>query len=169
MLRRAPSQARDGFDIPGITKEVCFSDYFARRGGCDSDDDASFRLDRAQYQSAQSETAEMDATEAAAECDDVEMLSLSSVQHDDNGTDVLGSSQDANRMQVYDRLSEAMQTLTDIQAIAIWMWASGWSERDAAEYMGISQPAFHEVLHGKDGVGGVMLKFSKYFRKHPIT
>ncbi|MCL4306523.1 hypothetical protein KJZ99_11460 [bacterium] len=43
------------------------------------------------------------------------------------------------------------------------------SERKAAEFMGIKQATFQEILWGKNGIGGAIPKLRKYFQKHPVT
>jgi DNA-directed RNA polymerase specialized sigma24 family protein len=65
--------------------------------------------------------------------------------------------------------SEAWENLTPQQRQAAELFMEDISGREAARRMGISQPYFHEIIHGKDAQGGVIMKLRKYFAaKHPI-
>jgi DNA-directed RNA polymerase specialized sigma24 family protein len=181
MLSRKPYQARFDFDIRGITYAECFSDFLAKKSGDDSDDDSDskYRLDRIEYasQQAQSESDnpedEFLGTSEPGICDDsdrdVTTPSPLSEPFFELDTDLEVGERSDLRIRRLELLREAMETLTDQQATAVWLWARGLSEREAAEFMGISQPTYHGMLFGKKGIGGAMRKLSKYFQKHPIT
>jgi hypothetical protein len=177
MLSRKPNQARFEFEIPGITNEVCFSDFLRKQ--VDDDSEMSYRLDRVQYahQQAQSRHQEPEDrsnkesghdAEDNKDCDEA-MIGLLEEPTGELKVDLGPSESSLLRIHRIDLLREAIETLTDFQATAVWLWAQRVSERQAAESMGISQPAYHEVIFGKAGVGGVMRKLSKHFQKHPIT
>lgn len=64
--------------------------------------------------------------------------------------------------------SEAWEILTPQQRQAAELFMEDIPGREAARKMGISQPYFHEIIHGKNGHGGVINKLRKFFGKHPI-
>jgi hypothetical protein len=168
MLLRKPIQARAEFDIRGITNEVTWTDYLSQTSG-DSNDDGEdgLRLDRAQFISGRHDTMALDPTEEADMLNDADTLGILASQSADPESDASGLAE-TRHDQLVKALAEASVVLTDRQAIALWLWTTGWSETAAADYMWISQPAFHEIIHGKKGVGGALRKISKYFQKHPI-
>jgi len=181
MLSRKPNQARFNVDIRGITNEVCFSEFLAGKGGNDSDDgsDPNHRLDRVLYASQQAQSEfdipedDFPSTPEPGICDDSDWDVTTPPQLPEPSFELdadLDAKEFAERqIHLRELLREAMETLTDQQAIAVWLWACGLSEREAAEFMGISQPTYHEMVFGKKGIGGAMRKLSKYFQKHPIT
>lgn len=169
MLQRKPNRARCGFEIPGITREVTLTDYLSRSGGDSNEDNCEhgYRLDRAEFLSGRFDETELDPTEAADRLDDFDMLGALASPNADPNSESAGLSE-SRHDQLVKALAEASAVLTERQAIALWLWSTGWSEPAAADNMGISQPAFHEIIHGKKGVGGALRKISKYFQKHPI-
>lgn len=168
MLQRKPNRARVEFDIRGITNEVTWTDYLSQTSGDSSEEGGDgLRLDRAQFMSGRYDTVDRDPTEEADKLDDFDMLgALASPNSDPNSES--GGLSEARHDQLVKALAEASAVLTERQTIALWLWSTGWSEPAAADYLGISQPTFHETIYGKKGVGGALRKISKYFQKHPI-
>lgn len=163
MLQRQPLQARFGFDISGITKEVCYSDI-KFRGEDNGEDQAESRLDRIQFMAnAESfgDGIDDDENSDAGQVDRLWMLEPASdpeeVEHDNDRETMIAA------------LMQAASSLTDRQAMAVWLWANGRSERDSASTMGIKQATYQEILWGKHNVGGAIPKLRKYFQKHPVT
>ncbi|RPH93352.1 hypothetical protein EHM69_10520 [candidate division KSB1 bacterium] len=171
MLSRQPYHARFEIPIRGLTKEEAFTDYFARRSGSliDENDDQSFRLDRAMFSLVRSDSADLDPTEDTEILDNLEFLCLGSEQVFIPSADLSALKQEETGSRQVDALAKAMQSLTDLQATALWLWARGLTERDASDFLCISQPTYHEIIHGKNGIGGAIRKLFKYFQKHPIT
>ncbi len=170
MLHRKPNQARYEFEIRGITREHTLTDFLSRTGGDSSEcDGTNHRLDRAQFESGHTDTIDVDRLDFGQELDDLEMLALSiESMNTRDAEDSFEGSENVIR-QRRSLVQEAMNTLTDRQAWAIGLWTAECPEREAAAQMGISQPTYHEILHGKSGVGGAIRKIRKHFEKHPIA
>ena len=66
-------------------------------------------------------------------------------------------------------MSEALDTLTPKQHQALILYMEDIPERRAAERMGISQPTYHEIIHGRQGIGGVIKKLKKHFTKNTLS
>jgi DNA-directed RNA polymerase specialized sigma subunit len=169
VLHRRLDQSRFEVETRGATLEIAMTDFLSRHSGDPNDEttERNFRMDRAEYKLTQNGDTSTDPTDALDELDDYDRLGA--IAEDQNRTDESSDDQlnemIARRMEF---LSEAVATLTDKQAVALWIWSIQWTETAAAEYLGISQPAYRETMYGKNGVGGVLRKISKYLAKHPI-
>ncbi|MBK6912101.1 MAG: hypothetical protein IPH10_14430 [bacterium] len=146
------------------------TDFLSMDSGVPTDETSehNYWIDRAEYKLTQTDDTSTDPTEALDELDDFDRLGA--IAEDQSRTDEISGDQlnkvIARRMEF---LADAVATLTDKQAVALWIWSIQWTETAAAEYLGISQPTYRETIYGKNGVGGVLHKISKYLAKHPIA
>jgi len=163
MLERKPNQARYQFDIPGITYEVTFTDFFARSSGGDSDEDGGLHLDRAQFSLSKSDCMNCEDHETFQGLDEFEMFAIQAEAIDDPNAD---NDAEVARNARHKLLHEAVGTLTDKQTQALWLYSIGFSGSDAAECLGITQATYHEAIHGKGGIGGALRKIRKYFENN---
>ncbi len=170
MLHRRLDHSRFEVETRGATLEIAMTDFLSRDSGDPTDEktERNFRMDRAEYKLTQADDTSTDPTEALDELDDFDRLGA--IAEDQSQNDEISNDQlkkvIARRMEF---LTEAVATLTDKQAVALWIWSIQWTETAAAEYLGISQPTYRETIYGKNCVGGVLRKISKYLAKHPIA
>ncbi|MBK8129536.1 MAG: hypothetical protein IPK53_11765 [bacterium] len=161
MLQRQPIQARYEFEIPGITNELCFSDIQIQN---DNDDDCAARLDRLQFQAQGASIGETSESDDDIESGENDRFGLQEPTFEMDDVD----SEESNRHN-HMILEEAFKSLTDRQAAAVQLWVNGMSERTAADFMGIKQATYQEMLWGKNNIGGAIPKLRKHFQKHPVT
>lgn len=137
MLKRKQWQARDGFEIKGITKEVCFTDLGRR--------DEKTR----KWISFDAIDPESEDPYLAFEDDE--------------------ESSPAPEPALPRLTPEVWKLLTPQQRRATELFMEDIPEREAAKRMGISQPYFHEIIHGKNGQGGVINKLRKHLSKNTLS
>lgn len=66
-------------------------------------------------------------------------------------------------------LESAMESLSDKARLAVYLFARGLSQHEAADFMGNAQTSYREILVGKDGKGGAIKKLRDHFGVNPIT
>lgn len=162
MLQRQPIQARYEFEIRGITNEVCFSDI-PLANDCD-DDGGAAKLDRLQFQAQNGNTGETRSFDDQVDSDESEVVNIPHPVFEMDDVDSEESDRHNHML-----LEEAFKSLTDRQATAVQLWVNGMSERKAADFMGIKQATYQEMLWGKNNTGGAIPKLRKHFQKHPVT
>jgi len=162
MLQRQPIHARYEFEIRGITNEVCNSDI-PQANDCD-DDGGAAKLDRLQFQAQGGRIGETSEFEEPTSIFDPEMIGIEEPRYQLEDIDHINLA-----VLHHEMLEDAVATLTDKQTIAVQLWVNGMSERNAADFMGIKQATYQEMLWGKNNIGGAIPKLRKHFQKHPVT